>query len=82
MTIVDRNKTSQEESGNEKVRIVGVQEYCNVRTGPGTGYDVAGRAYLGDAIELLEWDATETWCKVIYGNGQYLGWIHRDFLGI
>ena len=64
----------------EKAKVGHCNEWINVRSGPGTGYGIIGTAYLGETIELLEWNVGETWCKVLYNNGNAMGWIHGKFI--
>lgn len=55
-------------------------EWANVRSGPGTDYDIIGQALLNETVELIEWDATGTWCKVFYNGGESTGWVHGSFI--
>jgi TolB protein len=45
----------------------------NVRTGPGTAYPIVGGLSLGDVVEVVGKNATETWLQITY-NGQE-GWV-------
>lgn len=60
-------------------RIVGVQEFCNVRSGPGTNYPEVGRAYLDETVELIE--RKGEWSKCYFNGYTLAGWIHNSFLG-
>lgn len=60
-------------------RIVGVQEFCNVRSGPGTNYPEVGRAYLDETVELIE--RKGEWAKCYFNGYTLAGWIHSSFLG-
>ena len=67
-------------SNYEKAIVVNVKEWANVRSGPGIDTEIAGRVYLGEQIELLQWNKDETWCKVLYNDGNNLGWLHYKFI--
>lgn len=52
-----------EEDGKSYVRVV--EGPLNIRTGPGTGYDKAGKLYTGRVVEVLE--LADGWYKVENG---------------
>lgn len=64
----------------EKARIGNCREWVNVRSGPGTEYEIIGRAYLNEKIELLQWNKDETWCDIIYNGGNNRGWVYWTFI--
>ena len=80
VTVGSGDRSDEVVKTNERARVGHCKEWVNVRSGPGTDYDVIGRAYLDEIIELLEWNKGETWCKVLYNNGNALGWIHGRFI--
>lgn len=47
---------------------------ANLRSGPGTGYDVIGYVFHDQKFTVLEIDATRTWIKVAMPTGQQ-GWL-------
>lgn len=64
----------------EQAKIGRCKEWVNIRSGPSTKHDIIGRAYLGETIELVEWNQGETWCKVYYDNGNKVGWVFGKFI--
>lgn len=52
----------------------------NVREGPGTANEIIGKVYPGEWVEVLSWNATATWCKVIYDGGNKAGWISAQYV--
>ena len=56
-----------ETDGGDYIRIVNVNEYCNVRSGPGTSYDLVGHANLNELYPML--GKTGEWFKITY-NGK------------
>lgn len=65
---------------NQTATVVNVREYANIRTLPSTDATIVGQVALGEIIELVEWDETDTWCKIIYNGGSNLGWLHGKFI--
>lgn len=59
--------------------VVNVAEWVNVRSGPGTDYDIIGKAYLGEALQVLQ--TRDGWVECYYNNGSARGWIHGEFVG-
>ncbi|GAB4427588.1 MAG: hypothetical protein Kow00106_23380 [Anaerolineae bacterium] len=47
---------------------------ANLRSGPGTGYDVIGYAFHDQKFSVVEIDSTGTWIKVALPDGQQ-GWL-------
>lgn len=64
----------------QKGRIVRCSEWVNVRGTSSTDGTIIGKAFLGEAIELLEWNQGGTWCKVLYNGGNNAGWIFGKFI--
>lgn len=60
--------------------VFNVQQFVNVRSGPGTEYAIVGEAKLGSRLSLVEWNADETWCKVLFDDDSALGWIHHRYI--
>lgn len=58
--------------------VVNVSEWVNVRSGPGMDYDIIGKAYLGEALEVIQ--AQDGWVECYYNNGSARGWIHGDYV--
>jgi len=65
---------------HEQAIIGNCKEWVNVRSGPGIEYDIIGKAYLGEEIELLQWNNGETWCRIYYNNGNNIGWVQGNFI--
>lgn len=74
------NDTESAPRGWQQGVVTNVTEFVNVRSGPGTQYDVVGKASLGSGVTLLEWDESGEWAKVMYDGDSKLGWIHGRFL--
>lgn len=51
----------------------------NVRQGPGTQYEVAGKVLQNDVVEKIEVDETEKWLKIRDLNG-LVGWVYASYL--
>ena len=51
--------------------------YLNLRTGPGTKYQVIMRMYNGEEVEVLE--TKGKWVRVRHYSGS-VGWAYRDYL--
>ena len=49
----------------------------NLRTGPGTKYQVIMRMYNGEEVEVLE--TKGKWVRVRHYSGS-VGWAYRDYL--
>lgn len=64
----------------EQAIVIHCKEWANVRSGPGTNYEIVGQVVLGETIELLEWNKDESWCKVTYNGGSKLGWLWYKFI--
>lgn len=65
---------------HEKATVVKAKNGADIRVGPGKSYDVIGQVKNGETIELLEWNANESWCKVLYNNGNNLGWLYYKYI--
>lgn len=59
-------------------RIVGCKEWVNVRSGPGTNYEVVGRAFLGETVEPIQ--EKDGWVDCYYNGRSAHGWIRADFV--
>ncbi len=55
----------------------GKKKKINLRSGPGTGYKVVGKAYYGVVFETL--DQKKGWAKIRHESG-LTGWIKRSLL--
>lgn len=60
--------------------IVGVKEFANVRSGPGTNHAIAGQAMLGEEVLLQRWD--DEWVYALYNDATQIGWIHGKFIAV
>lgn len=69
-----------EGSGHEQAVVVNCREWANVRSGPGTEYEIIGRVHPGEWISLLQWNWDETWCNILYDGESRLGWLHYAFI--
>lgn len=74
------NDVPVQQQSYEKAVIGHCKEWVNVRSGPGAGFGIIGKAYLGENIELLQWDKGEVWCKVLYNGGGNVGWVHGKYI--
>ena len=52
--------------------------FLAVRTGPGTDYPMIDMLYNGDVV--IVHTGSGPWVGVSYGDGQRLGWVHRNWL--
>lgn len=59
------------------VRLNGRFESLNVRSGPGTDYDIAGSLVEGDRVKLLELEGT--WYRVEFGSGG-IGYVSARYI--
>ncbi len=50
----------------------------NVRSGPGTEFDVVDTLYDGENVEVVECTASETWCRITHSGPD--GWVSRSYL--
>lgn len=64
----------------EQAIVIKCREWANVRSGPSTDHEIVGQVYLGETIELLQWNKDETWCKILYNGGNNLGWLYYKFI--
>lgn len=55
-----------------------VDTFLNIRSGPGTNYDVIGRAYANEKFTVITEYYTEEWHQVEYDGG--IAYIHADYL--
>lgn len=55
-----------------------VDSFLNIRSGPGTAYDVLGKAYPNDRFLILSEFYSESWHQVEYDGG--IAYIHADYL--
>ncbi|MGI6577218.1 MAG: SH3 domain-containing protein [Eubacteriales bacterium] len=55
-----------------------VDTFLNIRSGPGTSYDVIGRAYANEKFTVITEYYTEEWHQVEYDGG--IAYIHADYL--
>lgn len=55
----------------------GKKKQINIRSGPGTGFKIVGKAYYGVVFETLE--QNKGWAKVKHESG-LTGWIKRSLL--
>jgi len=58
-----------------------INTFLNVRSGPGTDYEVVGKAYTGDTFKVvLKFVDGGYWHKVEYGST--FAYVHSDYLDI
>lgn len=69
-------------SGLYQTAIVGgsIKEWASIRSGAGTDFPAVDKVYLGETLELVQWNQSETWCKVLYRGGTKAGWIFGEFI--
>jgi hypothetical protein len=51
----------------------------NVRSGPGSGYPVVDTLHAGEVVDVVECNASETWCRIFHEGPD--GWVSRTYLG-
>ena len=73
-----RNKKSSQRSKTLQRGIVNdpTDDYVNVRSGPGTKYNVLTTLNVGENV-LYE-PSTSHWLKVYYEDGSFMGWIFHN----
>lgn len=50
----------------------------NVRSGPGTSFDIVDTLYAGEDVEVVECNASGTWCRITHSGPD--GWVSRSYL--
>lgn len=50
----------------------------NVRSGPGTGYDIVDQLVAGEDVDVVECNAAGTWCRIVHSGPD--GWVSRSYL--
>lgn len=53
------------------------KKLCNIRTGPGTGFDIAFQAEKGVPFKVLK--RKGKWLKVVHSDGDK-GWVHESLV--
>jgi len=53
---------------------------AKVRSGPGSGYAVVDTLAAGEAVEVVECNAAETWCRITHPGPD--GWVSRSLLDV
>ncbi|MBK8904981.1 MAG: SH3 domain-containing protein [Anaerolineaceae bacterium] len=61
-------------SGEDEVTRIRVSGSSNVRSGPGTDFDIVGTAYDAEEFEVIETDENGNWYKIELENGAE-GWL-------
>ena len=63
---------------NKKVKIVNVQNYCNVRSTPETTSkkNIIGKAYPNDTFTFYGWSGN--WARVQFNSNK--AYIHKDYV--
>jgi hypothetical protein len=77
--------SSSEPSGGGNALIVGDPSSKNIRSGPGTEYEVRHIAYPGDSIQILETaqdGSGYTWYKVLFPQSGAQGWIAAQLVAL
>ncbi len=68
------------------VPVTGVYEYVvntswlNLRSGPGTSYDVTGQALSGEAVQILSYEGGSTWVSVRIVSSGLIGFMDSTYL--
>lgn len=65
---------------HQKATVANCNESANIRALPSTDAEIIGEVLAGETIELLKWDASGSWCKVLYSGGNHTGWLHGQFI--
>lgn len=66
-------------SGDKMGTVVNAGDGLNIRSGPGSTYEILASAQNGSQVKLLE-DAGNGWYKVDYGKGQ--GYVSKSFIQV
>ena len=66
-------------SGGKLGTVVNAGDGLNIRSGPGSTYEILASAQNGSQVKLLE-DAGNGWYKVDYGKGQ--GYVSKSFIEV
>ena len=53
-----------------------VDNYVNVRSGPGTKYRIVTTLTVGN--EVIFEDSESSWLKVYNDDGSFMGWVYHD----
>lgn len=70
----------------QAVPVTGVYEYVvntswlNLRSGPGTNYDVTGQALSGEAVQILSYEGGSTWVSVRIVSSGLIGFMDSTYL--
>ena len=73
-TVTDPSGNSYETDGTGKGIVANTYAGLNVRTGPGTGYAVAGKLLPGTVVEILETKNGGKWGRTAQG------WVSMDYI--
>ncbi|NLC31702.1 MAG: SH3 domain-containing protein [Clostridiales bacterium] len=71
---------------SQAVPVTGVYEYVvntswlNLRSGPGTNYDITGRAMLNEAVQILSYEGGSTWVSVRIVASGLIGFMDSTYL--
>lgn len=65
-----------------QARVINVEEYANVRSGPGMQYEIIGNVALGESIKLHQWSSDGVWCQVFFENDTQIAWLNEKFIDI
>lgn len=57
-----------------------VDSYLKIRSGPGTEYDVLGKAYSGDRFLVLTEYYSDSWHQIDFNGG--IAYVHANYLNV
>ena len=80
-----RPSTNSSQISQADGTIVGEPGYKNIRSGPGTTYNIIGSADIGDSIKILgsSYDSDNyQWYKVYHPNSGTTGWIAAQLINV
>ena len=82
ITIVNEGSNNGNESGIKEGTVYGVSTNLNVRTGPGTSYQVIGYLLSGDKVKIL--GEENGWYKVEFNasTGTKNGYVSKDYIKV
>lgn len=82
ITIVNEGSNNGNESGIKEGTVYGVSTNLNVRTGPGTSYQVIGYLLSGDKVKIL--GEENGWYKVQFNasTGTKNGYVSKDYIKV
>ncbi len=76
ITKSDGSETTSTPGGDEDAEGYVIASALNVRSGPGTNYNILGKLYSGDLVEIL--GSSNGWYKIVYDSGE--GYVSAEYV--